>query len=142
MVWQPNILNNCYELSGGYAPEPPTRGSAPGPRWGTSVPQTPVPHLQILATPLQSATDTNRRSTLRQNICSSRAHLDCAETRHTGSATRDPICKISHDNLTIRKKLRSTYDQWHRQDFVTGGEVRYGSIGGLEYEVPQKPCSA
>jgi len=42
MVWQPNILNNCYELSGGYAPsEPPTRGSAPGPRWGTSVPQTP-----------------------------------------------------------------------------------------------------
>jgi len=41
MVWQPNILNNCYELSGGYAPEPPTRGSAPGPRWGTPVPQTP-----------------------------------------------------------------------------------------------------
>jgi len=41
MVWQPNILNNCYELSGGYAPEPPTRGSAPGPRWGTSVPQDP-----------------------------------------------------------------------------------------------------
>jgi len=26
--------------------------------------------------------------------------------------------------------------QWRRQDFVTGG-VRYGSIGGLEYEVPQ-----
>ena len=23
------------------------------------------------------------------------------------------------------------------QDFVTGGEVRYGSIGGLQYEVPQ-----
>ena len=41
MVWQPNVLNNCYELSGSYAPpEPPTRGSAPGPRWGTSVPQT------------------------------------------------------------------------------------------------------
>jgi len=44
MVWQPNILNNCYELSGGYAPsEPPTRGSAPGPRWGTSVPPPPNP---------------------------------------------------------------------------------------------------
>ena len=28
--------------------------------------------------------------------------------------------------------------QWRRQDFVTGGGVRYGSIGGLEYEVPQK----
>ena len=28
--------------------------------------------------------------------------------------------------------------QWRRQDFVTGGEVRYWSIGGLEYEVPQK----
>ena len=27
--------------------------------------------------------------------------------------------------------------QWRRQDFVTGGGVRYGSIGGLEYEVPQ-----
>ena len=26
--------------------------------------------------------------------------------------------------------------QWRRQDFVTGG-VRYGPIGGLEYEVPQ-----
>jgi len=37
MVWQPNILNNCYELSGGYPPEPPTSG----PRWGTFVPQTP-----------------------------------------------------------------------------------------------------
>jgi len=29
------------------SPEPPTRGSAPGPRWGIS-----VPHLQILAAPL------------------------------------------------------------------------------------------
>ena len=64
MVWQPNILNNCYELSGGYAfPESPTRGSAPGPRWETSVPQPPcashqthcAPHLQILAAPLLSA---------------------------------------------------------------------------------------
>jgi len=54
MVWQSNILNNCYELSGGYAPpEPPTRGSAHGHRWGTSVPQTPcAPHLQVLAMPL------------------------------------------------------------------------------------------
>jgi len=35
-------------------PEPPTRVSAPGPRWGTSVPQTPCAphHLQILAAPL------------------------------------------------------------------------------------------
>ena len=33
---------------------------------------------------------------------------------------------------------RPAYIQWRRQDFVTGGgEVRYGSIGGLEYEVPQ-----
>jgi len=28
--------------------------------------------------------------------------------------------------------------QWRRQDFVTGEEVRYGSTGGLEYEVPEK----
>ena len=40
MVWQPNILNNCYELSGGYAPRTTHQGLCPGPRWGTSVPQT------------------------------------------------------------------------------------------------------
>jgi len=38
----------------------------------------------------------------------------------------------------ITPAIRHPYDQWRRQDFVTGGEVRYGSIGGLEYEVPQK----
>ena len=44
MVWQPNILNNCYELSGGCAPpELPTRGSAPGLRWGLPFPRPPVP---------------------------------------------------------------------------------------------------
>ena len=26
MVWQPNILNNCYELSGGYAPRTTHQG--------------------------------------------------------------------------------------------------------------------
>jgi len=66
MVWQPNILNNCYELSGSYAPPgPPTRGS--------SVPQTLcAPHFQILATPLggRSASwfkrysETNKRTRL------------------------------------------------------------------------------
>ena len=30
--------------------------------------------------------------------------------------------------------------QWRRQEFVTGGGVRYGSIGGLEYEVLQSVC--
>jgi len=29
--------------------------------------------------------------------------------------------------------------QWRRQDFVTGGKVRYGSVGGLEYEAPPVP---
>jgi len=54
MVWQPNILNNCYELSGGYAsPEPPTRGSVPGLRWGDFRSPDPLcPHLQILAATL------------------------------------------------------------------------------------------
>ena len=28
-------------------------------------------------------------------------------------------------------------EQWRRQDFVTGGGVKYVSIGGLEYGVPQ-----
>ena len=41
--------------------------------------------------------------------------------------------------INTGSQLFSTHVQWHRQDFVTGGgEVRYGSIGGLEYEVPQK----
>ena len=31
----------------------------------------------------------------------------------------------------------ATAMQWRRQDFVTGGGVRYGSMGGLEYEVTQ-----
>jgi len=50
MVWHPNILNNCYELSGGYPPPRTThQGSASGPRWGTSVFQTPcVPTSKFL----------------------------------------------------------------------------------------------
>jgi len=44
MVWQPNILNNCYELSGGCAPpKPPTRGSALDPAGGLPFPWPPVP---------------------------------------------------------------------------------------------------
>jgi len=52
MVWQANILNNCYELSGGYAPpEPPTLPLDTA--GGLPFPRPPVPaHLQILATPL------------------------------------------------------------------------------------------
>ena len=41
MVWQPNILNNCYELSGGYAPQTTHKGLCPWTPLGTSVPQTP-----------------------------------------------------------------------------------------------------
>jgi len=55
MVWQPNILNNCYELSGGYAGAPPNHppGALPlDPAGGLPFPRPTVPHLQILATPL------------------------------------------------------------------------------------------
>ena len=31
-VWQPNILNNCYELSEGYAPRTTHQGLCPGPQ--------------------------------------------------------------------------------------------------------------
>ena len=41
-------------------------------------------------------------------------------------------CRHCH----VRQLYCHSY-QWRRQDFVTGGGVRYGSIGGLEYEVPQ-----
>ena len=29
MIWQPNILNNCYELSGGYVPRTTHQGLWP-----------------------------------------------------------------------------------------------------------------
>jgi len=32
---------NMLQLLGDFVPQTPYRGSAPGPRWGTSVPQTP-----------------------------------------------------------------------------------------------------
>ena len=44
MVWQPNTCNMLWAFGGGRGSpaEPPTRGSAPGPHWGTSVPQNPL----------------------------------------------------------------------------------------------------
>ena len=48
-----------------------------------------------------------------------------------------PKCLPVGPKIIVTPLIRSTYDQWRRQDFVKGGEVRYGSIGGLEYEVPQ-----
>jgi len=57
MIWQPNILNNCYELSGGYAPPPTTyQGLCPWTPLGDFRSPDPLcPHLQILATPLLRA---------------------------------------------------------------------------------------
>ena len=53
MVWQPNILNICYELSGGYAPPNNPPGALPlDPAGGPPFSRPTVPHLQILATPL------------------------------------------------------------------------------------------
>ena len=34
-------LQKTFQLLGDFVPQTPYRGSAPGPRWGTSVPQTP-----------------------------------------------------------------------------------------------------
>ena len=47
------------------------------------------------------------------------------------------IITALNNNAITSYKLPLTQYQWRRQDFVTGGEVRYESIGGLEYEVPQ-----
>ena len=54
MVWQLNILNNCYELSGGCAPLNHPPGALPlDPAGGLPFPRPPCAlHLQILATPL------------------------------------------------------------------------------------------
>ena len=43
MVWQPNILNNCYELSGGCAPRTTHHGLCPWTPLGDFRSQTPVP---------------------------------------------------------------------------------------------------
>ena len=39
------------------------------------------------------------------------------------------------EQVVVRRVLLVTGMQWRRQDFVTGVEVRYGSIRRLEYEV-------
>jgi len=66
-------------------------------------------------------------------------------SRHTRASCRRGCCHLPPSagfslaytchQLTMTLCRR----QWRRQDFVTGGgrEVRYGSIGDLEYEVPQ-----
>jgi len=46
-------MSKRLQRLGGLRPHTPYRGSAPGLRWGTFVPQTAVPpYLQILTTPL------------------------------------------------------------------------------------------
>jgi len=53
MNWQQNIVNNCYELSGGYAPPNHPPGLCPWTPLGDFRSPDPLcPHLQILATPL------------------------------------------------------------------------------------------
>jgi len=46
-------LGKMLRLLGDFVPHTPDLGSAPGPRWGTPIPQTPAPPLQeSLAPPL------------------------------------------------------------------------------------------
>jgi len=59
---------------------------------------------------------------------------------HMNEATRcSPCCITSARKCYLAVEFTllivdEQHLQWRRQDFVTGG-VRYGSIGGLEYEV-------
>jgi len=59
LVWQPNIRNTLRVFGrGALSPEPPTKGSAPGPSWGICVSQTPCAHLRnccLLVTNVRSA---------------------------------------------------------------------------------------
>ena len=56
MVWQPNILNNCYELSGGYAPRTTHQELCKWTPLGDFRSPDPLcPHLQILAMPLMQS---------------------------------------------------------------------------------------
>jgi len=48
-----------------------------------------------------------------------------------------PLCTAPKSEIE-KSRARNAAEQWRRQVFVTGGEVRYGYTGGLEYEVPQK----
>jgi len=36
------VNDNVFQLLGEFVPQTPYRGSTPGPRWGTSIPQTPL----------------------------------------------------------------------------------------------------
>ena len=49
-----------------------------------------------------------------------------------GLSVHTPLC----ENMASSAQPKLYVKQWRRQYFVTG-EVRYGSIGGLKYEVPQ-----
>jgi len=64
MVWQSNILNNCYELSGGYAPpEPPTRALPLDPAGRLPFPRPPCP-------PTRPPVPPTSKSWLRHCTCS------------------------------------------------------------------------
>jgi len=81
-----------------------------------------------------------------------RQHIRTRQSRPEATSASDS-CNLHRWNLwpstktlSLRCRFRSIKhkasvlglsDQWRRQDFVTGGEVRYGSIGGLQYKVPQ-----
>ena len=58
----------------------------------------------------------------------------CPLTKFEGG--RNLLHEADDDTVIWLESVRT--HQWRRQDFVTGGVVRYGSVGGLEYEVPQK----
>jgi len=71
MVWQPNILNNCYELSGGYPTPNHPSGAVPlNPAGGPPFPRPPVPPTRLHVPPTS-------KSWLRQCVKRTFEHILC-----------------------------------------------------------------
>ena len=82
MVWQPNILNNCYELSGGYAPRTTHQGLCPWTPLGDFRSPDPLPTVVIyLLVRLYAARRTgSRRWRWRYSRVTRRSSVSCWST--------------------------------------------------------------
>ena len=77
-----SYFHNMSSASGGFAPRP-HRGSAPGPRWGTSVPQTPwFPYPYFIFKPATVHRTVAYDELIAHLICSGADEFDAHVTNH------------------------------------------------------------
>ena len=106
-VWQLNIRNMLWTF-GGFPPVPLARGSAPGPRSGTFVPQTLSAYLPPNLTPLLLVSDAgdcyNQVMTLRA-ACQSRNHAGSSSSWAMSSHTTANL-RLGHHSCELPDLLR------------------------------------